>query len=132
MSPNPTESGQFLQEKDEFLVSRLDRKELGDPADCKQSAAVGAKRVDLEKCRICQSVLSFKTILMGNDAIFMREALRLAEKAYKAEEVPVGAVVVRAEKIIARAYNQVELLKDASAHAEMLALTQAGMSREDA
>src|SRR4029453_15395343 len=55
----------------------------------------------------------------------MREALRLANKAAGAGEVPVGAVVVRAGKIIARAYNQVELLKDATAHAEMLALTQA-------
>ena len=55
----------------------------------------------------------------------MREALRQAQKAYEADEVPVGAVVVRAGKIIARAYNQVELLKDATAHAEMLALTQA-------
>src|SRR3954471_18104031 len=59
------------------------------------------------------------------DAAYMREALRLAKKAYAAEEVPVGAVVVRGGKIIARAYNQVELLKDATAHAEMLALTQA-------
>src|ERR1700716_2242230 len=64
--------------------------------------------------------------LMGQgDEDYMREALRLAKKAYAAEEVPVGAVVVRAGKIIARAYNQVELLKDATAHAEMLALTQA-------
>jgi tRNA(adenine34) deaminase len=55
----------------------------------------------------------------------MREALRQAAKAYEADEVPVGAVVVRAGKIIARAHNQVELLKDATAHAEMLALTQA-------
>src|SRR4029077_17799233 len=55
----------------------------------------------------------------------MREALRLANKAAKAGEVPVGAVVVRGGKIIARAHNQVELLKDATAHAEMLALTQA-------
>ena len=55
----------------------------------------------------------------------MREALRLAQKAYEASEVPVGAVVVRAGHIIARASNQVELLKDATAHAEMLALTQA-------
>jgi tRNA(adenine34) deaminase len=55
----------------------------------------------------------------------MREALRQAQKAREADEVPVGAVVVRAEKIIARAYNQVELLKDATAHAEMLALTAA-------
>ena len=59
------------------------------------------------------------------DEDFMREALRLARKAYEAEEVPVGAVVVRAGKIIARAHNQIELLKDATAHAEMLALTQA-------
>jgi tRNA(adenine34) deaminase len=59
------------------------------------------------------------------DASFMREALRQAGKAFAAEEVPIGAVVVREGKIIARAYNQVELLKDATAHAEMLAITQA-------
>ncbi|MGC8742991.1 MAG: tRNA adenosine(34) deaminase TadA [Verrucomicrobiia bacterium] len=56
---------------------------------------------------------------------FMGEALRLAIKAANGGEVPVGAVIVRGGKIIARAYNQVELLKDATAHAEMLALTQA-------
>ena len=55
----------------------------------------------------------------------MREALRQAQKAYALDEVPVGAVVVREGKMIARAHNQVELLKDATAHAEMLALTQA-------
>src|SRR5438309_9335693 len=60
-----------------------------------------------------------------NEEYFMREALRQANKAYDANEVPVGAVVVREGKIIARAFNQVELLKDATAHAEMLALTQA-------
>ena len=49
----------------------------------------------------------------------------MAVRAFEAEEVPIGAVVVRAGRIIARAYNQVELLKDATAHAEMLALTQA-------
>ncbi len=59
-----------------------------------------------------------------SDEYFMREALRMAQKAYDASEVPVGAVVVREGKIIARACNQVELLKDATAHAEMLALTQ--------
>ena len=59
------------------------------------------------------------------DEYFMREALRQAEKAYATAEVPVGAVVVRQGKIIARAHNQVELLKDATAHAEMLALTEA-------
>jgi tRNA(adenine34) deaminase len=59
------------------------------------------------------------------DDYFVLEALRYAQKAYEAGEVPVGAVVVREGRIIARAYNQVELLKDATAHAEMLALTQA-------
>lgn len=59
------------------------------------------------------------------DENFMREALRQAQKACGAGEVPVGAVVVLAGKIIGRAHNQVELLKDATAHAEMLALTQA-------
>ncbi|MGZ5023509.1 MAG: tRNA adenosine(34) deaminase TadA [Chthoniobacterales bacterium] len=62
---------------------------------------------------------------MESDDYFMSEALRQAAKAYKAEEVPIGAVVVREGRIIARAYNQVELLKDATAHAEMLAITQA-------
>jgi tRNA(adenine34) deaminase len=60
-----------------------------------------------------------------NDESFMREALRMAGKASEAGEVPVGAVIVRAGKIVGRAHNQVELLKDATAHAEMLALTQA-------
>ena len=62
---------------------------------------------------------------LQSDHYFMGEALRQAGKAYVAEEVPVGAVVVREGHIIARAFNQVELLKDATAHAEMLAVTQA-------
>src|SRR5881396_4005110 len=62
---------------------------------------------------------------LPSDEHFMREALRQAQKAYAADEVPVGAVVVREGNIIGRAYNQVELLKDATAHAEMLAITQA-------
>jgi tRNA(adenine34) deaminase len=62
---------------------------------------------------------------LQSDQYFMAEALRQAARAYAAEEVPVGAVVVREGRIIARAFNQVELLKDATAHAEMLALTQA-------
>ena len=62
---------------------------------------------------------------LQSDHYFMGEALRQAAKAYAAEEVPVGAVVVREGHIIARSFNQVELLKDATAHAEMLALTQA-------
>ena len=62
---------------------------------------------------------------LHSDDYFMGEALRQAARAYEAGEVPVGAVIVREGKIIARAFNQVELLKDATAHAEMLALTQA-------
>jgi tRNA(adenine34) deaminase len=62
---------------------------------------------------------------LHSDDYFMGEALRQAAKAYERDEVPVGAVVVRGGKIIARAFNQVEELKDATAHAEMLALTQA-------
>src|SRR5271165_475698 len=62
---------------------------------------------------------------LHSDRYFMGEALRQAARAYEAEEVPVGAVVVREGRIIARSFNQVELLKDATAHAEMLALTQA-------
>jgi tRNA(adenine34) deaminase len=62
---------------------------------------------------------------LQSDDYFMQEALRQAARAYEAEEVPVGAVIVREGRIIARAHNQVELLKDATAHAEMLAITQA-------
>jgi tRNA(adenine34) deaminase len=62
---------------------------------------------------------------LQSDAHFMGEALRQALRAYEKEEVPIGAVVVQAGRVIARAFNQVELLKDATAHAEMLAITQA-------
>ena len=62
---------------------------------------------------------------LESDDHFMAEALRQARRAFDAEEVPIGTVIVRAGKIIGRAFNQVELLKDATAHAEMLALTQA-------
>lgn len=62
---------------------------------------------------------------LQSDAYFMREALRMAARAYEADEVPIGAIVVHEGRIIARACNQVELLKDATAHAEMLAVTQA-------
>src|SRR3954471_8496011 len=62
---------------------------------------------------------------LPNDHYFMGEALRQAHRAWQQEEVPVGAVIVHQGEIIARASNQVEMLKDATAHAEMLALTQA-------
>lgn len=58
----------------------------------------------------------------------MRQAIIEAQKAFEADEVPVGAVVVCRERIIARAHNQTELLTDVTAHAEMLALTAAANS----
>lgn len=66
---------------------------------------------------------------LQSDLYFMGEALRQAGRAYEAREVPVGAVVERQGRIIARAHNQVELLNDATAHAEMLAITQAEEAR---
>jgi tRNA(adenine34) deaminase len=58
-----------------------------------------------------------------NDEKFMLEALKEAWKAFKSNEVPVGAVLVHKDRVIARGYNQVEMLKDATAHAEMLCIT---------
>ena len=55
----------------------------------------------------------------------MREALKEAEKAIEHDDIPVGAIIVQDKKIIARAHNQTELLKDPTAHAEMIAITQA-------
>lgn len=62
---------------------------------------------------------------LQSDAYFMGQALRQALRAYDDGEVPVGAVVTKGGRVIARAFNQVERLKDATAHAEMLAITQA-------
>jgi tRNA(adenine34) deaminase len=63
--------------------------------------------------------------------IHMREALRLAERAFEEDEVPVGAVIVHKKRVIARAYNQTNLLKDPTAHAEILALRAAAAVRGD-
>jgi len=69
--------------------------------------------------------MSFPFTIMpqNEDERFMYEALKEAWKAFKADEVPVGAVLVKDNQIIARGHNQVEMLKDATAHAEMLCLT---------
>ena len=56
---------------------------------------------------------------------YMQQALLQAQKAFDADEVPVGAIIVLNNTIIAKAYNQVELLNDSTAHAEILALTTA-------
>ena len=62
---------------------------------------------------------------------YMAEALRLAERAAEAGEVPVGALIVREGHVIGRAHNQVEMLHDATAHAEMIAITQAAEALEN-
>ena len=59
------------------------------------------------------------------DKRYMRLAVQEAAKASEADEVPIGAVLVHKNKVLGRAHNQVELLKDPTAHAEMLAITQA-------
>lgn len=59
------------------------------------------------------------------DEKFMRQALNEARRAFDEQEIPIGAVVVAGDRIIARGHNQVECLNDATAHAEMLALTSA-------
>lgn len=66
-----------------------------------------------------------------NDEFFMREALKEAKKAFAQDEVPVGAVLVQDGRIIARGHNQVELLQDATAHAEMLCVTSAAGALEN-
>lgn len=60
-----------------------------------------------------------------DDEYFMKQALKEARKAADANEVPIGAVIVMQNKIIGRGYNQVEILNDATAHAEIIALTSA-------
>lgn len=69
--------------------------------------------------------------LQTPDERFMREALKEALKAFQEKEVPVGAVIVKDGQVIARAHNQVELLKDATAHAEILAITAAENALEN-
>jgi len=60
-----------------------------------------------------------------SDEHFMRQALREAEQAFKVDEVPVGAVIVCGDRVIARAHNLTERLNDVTAHAEMQAITAA-------
>lgn len=65
----------------------------------------------------------FRITPQSEDEQFMLEALKEAWKAFKADEVPVGCVLVKGKQVIARGHNQVEMLKDATAHAEMLCMT---------
>jgi len=66
-----------------------------------------------------------------DDTYYMSLAYNLAVDAFRIDEVPIGAIVIRDGQVIASAYNQVETLNDATAHAEMLALTAASKANED-
>jgi tRNA(adenine34) deaminase len=77
-------------------------------------------------------ILDYYTLKPHNDdERFMIEALKEAEKAYKAGEVPIGAVIVHEGRVIAKGHNQVEMLKDATAHAEMLCMTSGASALEN-
>ena len=65
------------------------------------------------------------SLRVRDDAFYMKEALREAEKALEEDEIPIGAVIVSAGEIIGRGHNQTERLGDVTAHAEMLAITSA-------
>lgn len=62
------------------------------------------------------------------DRMFMRQALVLAEQAYEEDEVPVGAIITRGQRVVGAGWNQREALQDPTAHAEMIAITQAAAS----
>lgn len=66
----------------------------------------------------------------ANDTKYMRSAIQQAEIAEQNGDVPIGAIIVHKERIIAKAYNQREQLKDPTAHAEIIALTQAAAALE--
>lgn len=86
---------------------------------------------DLNKKIECPFEKKFPSELVKDDTHFMTLAYNLAIDAYRADEVPVGAVIVKQGQVIASASNQVERLGDATAHAEMLAITAAAKTIGD-
>jgi tRNA(adenine34) deaminase len=70
-------------------------------------------------------MISESAPIFESDSLYMRQALREAQQAFDEGEVPVGAVILHRERVIAAAHNQREMLKDPTAHAEILAITQA-------
>jgi tRNA(adenine34) deaminase len=69
--------------------------------------------------------MNFSLTQKNHDQVFMQEALKEAKKAFDVGDVPIGAVVVMENRVIGRGHNQVELLTDPTAHAEMIAITAA-------
>ncbi|MEI7850902.1 MAG: tRNA adenosine(34) deaminase TadA [Kiritimatiellales bacterium] len=82
-------------------------------------------------CYCFSEVWKFMDDNFSEDVIYMRMALREAERAAEAGEVPCGAIIVKDGAIIGKAHNQTELLKDPTAHAEILAITQAAAALEN-
>jgi tRNA(adenine34) deaminase len=72
-----------------------------------------------------KALIIFVVMQLFSDEYFMKEALKEAQKGFDADEVPVGAIVVAENKIIARAHNLTERLNDVTAHAEMQVITSA-------
>lgn len=71
------------------------------------------------------NLTSVMSILKNNHEYFMKLALKEAKSAYEEEEIPIGALVVHNNKIISKGHNQSQRLNDATAHAEMIAITSA-------
>ena len=68
---------------------------------------------------------------MNNKEIWMKQALREAQKAYDVDEIPIGCIIVKDERIVGRGFNKVESLNDCTAHSEIIAITSASNSLSD-
>lgn len=79
----------------------------------------------------CPFDKKFPSCLMKDDIYFMQLAYNQAIEAWKKEEVPIGALIVHDQKVIALAHNAVEKMKDPTAHAEILAISQASKVLDD-
>ena len=95
--------------------------ELGSQTDINENIELFQ---DLEDCEPCPLLLNFASSNYSNQD-WLKKALRLAEKAFSEGEVPVGAIVVKDNRIIGQGYNQRERLNDPTAHAEIIAITAA-------
>jgi tRNA(adenine34) deaminase len=72
-----------------------------------------------------EDVFNIPSLRVVDDEFFMRQALQEASRAFNESEIPIGAVIVQNNRIIARGHNQTERLNDSTAHAEIIALTSA-------
>lgn len=84
-----------------------------------------AEKVHIQGMSVMKTKRDIKDI---GDTSYMKEALKEAQKAHDKDEVPIGCVIVHNGRIIARAHNQIETLRDPTAHAEMIAITCASAS----